>query len=227
MDEYRNKLKRVGAVLIIVGLLDIVALIYCISNCITYSSSLNIFAVIAGIFLYRESLKAARVIALICAILFAAFGTMIFVSPFVMKVPLDFLLTSIKLKPAHFAGFSLFVVFLFSLLLWTYLQLTSREVYGAIVENGINVEKIWRKPKNGFAFGAAFTILLSLLVFLGISDETRIAVKAEAAKKVGHGYKYYVSSIQVSYTNGVKEVTASVMAYNDNDIKELEITLDK
>ena len=46
-------------VLVVVGLLDIGVLIYCIANGISYSSSQNIFAVIAGLFLLRGSLVAA------------------------------------------------------------------------------------------------------------------------------------------------------------------------
>jgi hypothetical protein len=47
--------RRVGAVLIVLGLLDIGLAMYCIANEIAYSSSLNIFAVIAGVFLRREA----------------------------------------------------------------------------------------------------------------------------------------------------------------------------
>lgn len=44
-------LVRTGKVLITVGVIDIGVMIYCIANEISYSSSFNIFAVIAGFFL--------------------------------------------------------------------------------------------------------------------------------------------------------------------------------
>ena len=59
MNEHLPILKRVGKVLIIIGLVDIAVMIYCIANSISYSSSFNIFAVIAGVFLYRGSLRTA------------------------------------------------------------------------------------------------------------------------------------------------------------------------
>jgi hypothetical protein len=47
-------LKRVGAVLLAVGLIDIALMVHCIVNRISYSLSFNIVAVVAGIFLVRE-----------------------------------------------------------------------------------------------------------------------------------------------------------------------------
>ena len=55
-------LKRVGAVLLAVGLIDIAVMIYCIANRISYASSFSIFAVVAGIFLLRGSLRAASIV---------------------------------------------------------------------------------------------------------------------------------------------------------------------
>jgi hypothetical protein len=58
-QTYRGILKCVGGVLIVIGLIDIAVMIYCIVNRISYSSSFNIFAVIAGILSMRGGLKAA------------------------------------------------------------------------------------------------------------------------------------------------------------------------
>ena len=51
--EARTILRRVGLVLIAFGMLDIGVMIYCIANAINYSSSFNVFAVIAGIYVGR------------------------------------------------------------------------------------------------------------------------------------------------------------------------------
>jgi hypothetical protein len=55
-------LKRAGIVLVVVGLLDICALIYSIVNRTPYSSNLSVFAVIGGVFLLRGSLRAASLV---------------------------------------------------------------------------------------------------------------------------------------------------------------------
>jgi hypothetical protein len=52
-------LRRVGGVLVAVGLVDIAWMIYCIVHGISYRSSLNLFAVIAGVLLLRGSLRTA------------------------------------------------------------------------------------------------------------------------------------------------------------------------
>jgi hypothetical protein len=61
-DQHIPILKCVGGVLLIVGLVDIAVMIYCIANRISYSSSFNIFAVVAGIFLLRGNLRAASLV---------------------------------------------------------------------------------------------------------------------------------------------------------------------
>lgn len=76
-------LKRAGVVLLVVGLLDIGVMIYCIANSISYSSSFNIFAVIAGIFLLRGSLRAALVVRWLSMLMLAAFLTLILAWPLV------------------------------------------------------------------------------------------------------------------------------------------------
>jgi hypothetical protein len=52
-------LRKTGGVLLAVGLIDIAVMIYCIANQISYSSSFNIFAVVAGVFLLLGNLRAA------------------------------------------------------------------------------------------------------------------------------------------------------------------------
>jgi hypothetical protein len=51
IDDHLQIMRRVGKVLIVVGLIDIGFMVYCIANRMGYSSSLNIFALAGGIFL--------------------------------------------------------------------------------------------------------------------------------------------------------------------------------
>lgn len=71
MTDHIKILRRVGWLLVVVGALDIGVMIYCITNQIAYSSSLNVFAVVAGIFLLRGSLEAVRYVAWFSAFMFS------------------------------------------------------------------------------------------------------------------------------------------------------------
>jgi hypothetical protein len=71
---YQKILRNVGWALLWLGVVDVGVMIYCIANNIGYSSSFNIFAIIAGVFLIRGSLKAARLVAWFSAFLLSAFA---------------------------------------------------------------------------------------------------------------------------------------------------------
>ena len=98
-------LKRAGAVLLVVGLIDVAVMIYCIINSVSYSSSFNILAVAAGIFLLRGNLRAASIIRWIAVFMFSAFSGLLLVWPFMQ--PIDLTLTQAPPKSAcirRFAG---------------------------------------------------------------------------------------------------------------------------
>ena len=62
MTDHRAILKRVGLALVVFGIADIAFMIYSVTKGQSYSSSFNIFAVIAGVFLIRGSLGATRLV---------------------------------------------------------------------------------------------------------------------------------------------------------------------
>ena len=95
-DAYRI-LNRVGIALCVVGAIDIAVFIYCTVNNINYTSSLNVFAVVAGLFLIRGSIQAARIVTLFSAFLLAALVTLLFTFPFMQPVELQ--LIDFKLNP--------------------------------------------------------------------------------------------------------------------------------
>lgn len=92
MTEHRAVLKRVGLVLVAVGLADVAVMIYCIATRQSYSSSINVFAVAAGVFLIRGSLAAAHWVACFSAFLLAVLiGRIFILFPFLQ--PFDLLAT--------------------------------------------------------------------------------------------------------------------------------------
>jgi hypothetical protein len=93
-QSYREILKRVGVVLVVVGLADIAWMIYCIIHKISYSSSLNLFAVIAGILLMRGSLRTAANIRWFGVFFLSASIAMLMAWPALQ--PIDLTLTEIR-----------------------------------------------------------------------------------------------------------------------------------
>ena len=91
MDEqaYRLILKRAGFVLVAVGLIDIGWMVYCIVNRISYSSSLNLFAVIAGVLLIRGGLRTAGIVRWLALFAVSALVTVAVVLPFSQPIGLS------------------------------------------------------------------------------------------------------------------------------------------
>jgi hypothetical protein len=208
MEDYKNILKRVGVVLISIGLLDIGAMIYCIANQISYSSSFNIFAVIAGISLYRGGLTSARVVAWFAAYMFITFTMLLVVFPLIE--PLGLLKAKFSLDPAGLLISVAFVVAVLSLLAWVYKQLRSPAVVDARKEAGL----VTTKPKVAYALGAILPVTLGAVMYLANNGESGQLVKATAAEVYGGEYEYHINSMHWSDS----EVSAQLAAFNEREI---------
>lgn len=108
MEDYRKIMARVGWMLVAIGLIDIGVMVYCIMNRIGYSSSFNIFAVIAGIFLIRGNLASARVVAWFLAFSVVGIGLMLLIMSLIE--PFSLRATQIKLAPLSFIATVLFSI---------------------------------------------------------------------------------------------------------------------
>lgn len=221
MKDYRSILHRVGWVLIISGLIDIGILVYCIANRICYASSINIFAVIAGLFLLKGSLKAALVISSATAFFIAAGTGLLVLLPCVL--PFDLLLTYIKLKPATAAAAVVYSAVIMALLVWVYRELTSQPLRVVMNEAGVNCTWFGRKPARGFWIGGCFVLFLLLVFSLLMGGPTADEAKRRAAAQVGEGYKFHVRSLSTSSTAAGKHVHAVVIAYNNTEIKDVVV----
>ena len=122
-------LKRVGAVLLAVGLIDIAVMIYCIANRISYSSSFNIFAVVAGIFLLRGSLRAASIVRWFSVFMLSGFVALLIAWPLMQPVGLT--LTQIRLNPRTSIATFAFLAFVLGLLFWLARELGREPVLAA------------------------------------------------------------------------------------------------
>jgi hypothetical protein len=209
-------LQRCGWVLIVVGALDIAYMIWCIANQIAYSSSFNIFALVGGILLVRGGLKAARWVAALSTFMLAACVIGLLLMPFIY--PFGYWLAVTRHGTGMVVGLVIAAALL-TLLAWVRQQVMHPEVRQAQLAAGLPPPRI----KVPFALGVALPVLLvSLLRFMFRGDSAHEAIR-RAEQQLGGNYHYVVTNMQVSSNMKEKSVFAVVTAYNDTEIKSIQV----
>ena len=205
----REILKRVGIALIAFGLLDIGVMIYCLINHINYSSSFNIFAVLAGIFVWRDHpwwvQWASRASGFFLGASFAA----IIASPFLF--PIDLGVREMQAHPLGAAGLAIYSLAALTLLAWTHWQLRSP----AVLPSEPSAWVRWRPS----ALGAALAICIFTLVSVTLHGESSHTAIELARNKVGQGYHFWISNLGVSGEHG----HARVLAYNESTVQTVDV----
>lgn len=230
MNDYRNSLRTVGMVLIILGVFDFAWDVYRMAGR-GWALSSGTFAVIPGIILCKGSLKAARVVAFFAAFLLVWYVAFALATPFTLRIPLDLGLTYLRLRPFSVAQGAFWLIGPVILSAWVYRRLTAPVILAAMDEEHIGYRRPWQKPAAGFVVGAVILIVIAavtnpLMRELG-AEQGKVAerAKVEAKKKVGSGHKFFVSSWTRRYEAGGKtSVRATVTAYNRREIRDVKVT---
>jgi len=216
-QNYRAVLRRVGGVLVMVGLFDIAWMIYCIVHKISYSSGLNLFAVIAGILLMRGSLRTAEGVRWFGTFFLSACMAMLVAWPAIE--PVNLALTTIRLNPGAFlAGAAIMVVFV-AWLYWTLRELGSEPVQAAINAAGVK----HRDMRFPIIFGVLMVFGLAVSLHVMFGSESAKRAMFTAAKQVGPGYQLHIQSLSISNYGSKESVTGVVTAWNANEIREIPI----
>lgn len=210
-------LKRVGTVVLAVGLIDIAVMIYCIANRISYSSSFNIFAVVAGIFLLRGSLRAASIIRWLAVFMLTTFLASLIAWSFMQPVALT--LTQIRLNPGTSFSTFAFMAFVLGLLVWLIRELGREPVMVARANAG-RKQPDMRIP---VAAGVGLVIVIGIFMALVLGGETADRAKSMAEQQVGPGYRLHVSSLNIAKNNQGTFVSGVVTAWNDNEIRSVPV----
>ena len=213
MEENRKVMRRVGAVLLTAGIIDVLVMVYCIAKKINYSSSFNIFAIIAGIFLLRGSLRAVRAISMISAFMMAAFLGLIFMLPVIF--PTGLLTIYYSLHPVY--GLMTFLVFALieGFLFWTYRSLTPLLAPAAF----------FKRPSFGFLMGVCAIIFLSTVYTLARNMPDAKLVIETARKQGSPDSRYFISTYQQGRKDNKKYLRAKVMAYKPGEIKSIDVDI--
>ncbi|TCS35702.1 hypothetical protein [Reinekea marinisedimentorum] len=205
MNTTENPFKKIGYALIVIGIVDILFMIYCISNRINYSSSFNIFAVISGILLVKGSVRTARFLRVATGFLVASFLGMFIVSPFLQ--PLDLTMLNLKLNTFKVIGQYLISAALLAILIWVHLSLSGKQVLSALAEAGYKTGR----PKIAYGLGLGFVVLMTIMMNFFLVEEKQMAIEL-AKQNAGETMKGHVSSISVSGDRGA----ATVILYDDS-----------
>jgi hypothetical protein len=220
-SPYLPILKRVGVVLIVVGVIDIGSMIYCIVHRMNYRSSLNIFAVIAGVFLLRGSLRAAKAISLYGAFLLAG------LLPFALALPVIFPLglasAAFRIYPMESLASLAYVTVVLGSLFWVVRQLRSETILAASARSAVKVRSLTVPILAGAAIAAfAIPAMRSALS----SDQAKRAEQI-AAGEVPSGFDFCVTSMKTVRTSSGKKFSAVVTAWNDHEIRQVPVGWDE
>jgi len=213
-------LKRVGLVLILVGAADILFMAYSLAQGRSYSSSLNIFALIAGILVYRGGLGAARVVAHSAAFMLAGMAGAILFLPLI--VPGSLVLISARLYPVAWLLTVVVAVALMGTLVWVRGQLTGGPVAAAFERSG----KEPPRTTVPLALGAILSLVVVLVLQATFGGQAAQEAMGRARQQLGSDYRFLVTNMSLSYNQAGRQGRAVVLAYRPGEVRHVFVRLD-
>jgi len=209
-----SALRRAGLALAVIGVLDIASCALAVSRGRGYSSSLNVFALVAGVMVYRRHIGAARFVVRGLSFLLGGFLLVPLVIP--AFTPLRLLWVQMVLFPVPFAEAAAVYVGLIAALYWIRQTVAGVPLYGP----ARRVEPLHRS--TAARVGAAIPLGLAVVFPLFMNSAAGRRAVAEARRQLGPHYSFHVTRLNQS-TGGC---TATVVAYTDAEIRELEVKCD-
>ncbi len=215
--SYSDALKRVGVVLVVIGLLDIGFMVYCIVNRVSYSSSFNIFAVIAGIFLLRGSLKTASLVRWFAAFMLAGCASVLVIA--LCIAPYGLLRVWIGLRPLSALSAVALSSLLIALLYWLVKELGRPAVLTATTQQGVKQ----RDPRIATIVGLGLGVVAGVTIWWVNGSEAGRRAKALAEAQVGPGYDFFVSSMSSGIRSNGTEYKSQVTAWRNGEIRTVSV----
>jgi hypothetical protein len=215
--SFREILKRVGAALVLIGLLDLGWMVYCIIHGMSYSSSLNLFAVAAGILLMRGSLRTAAYVRWFSVFFISGFGTALLAWPAIQ--PVDLTLTEIRHNKGSVIVSLCVALLVVALLYWVSAKLGNEQIQEASEAAGVKRRDVRWAVAAGISLVICSTIAMNFIV----RGETAQRMISMAEKEVGPAYHLHVTSLNISEHGSSKSVRGIVTAWNDREIRRVPI----
>ena len=208
-------LKRAGGVLIVTGLIDIGFMVYCIFNGLSYASSLNIFAVVAGVLLWQGRLGIASAVHAAATFALGAICAALIAFPFLF--PADLMFTAFRLYPANAVIWLLFFTAAMILAIWLGIELGQTSVRLACLAKGMRI----RRAGLCAVTGAGFSFVVAVVMYFSLNGESAEQAKAMAQRELGAGYRYFVTGMQMNGSGEKSEVDATVTAWTKDEIRHV------
>lgn len=214
LEAHQNLLHRAGLVLLSWAALDIAYNVYSLLTSRSFKLGSAVLLIIAGALLMRGGLRWVRWIAWVVALMLAwSVGSLLLVLPF--SRPADLWLAQLRFD----AGPTVMMVFMqlatAAVLFWLHRQLQHADVIAARRAAG----QAAKLPASAFILG----VLLAVLTMAGLLavqyGETGKQALGLAQQQHGALYRYHVGAIRWSGSGA----TADVTAYNDHEIKNVQV----
>ena len=170
----------------------------------------------AGIFLIRGSLPAARAVRWAAGFLVTLEAALLAAVPF--WAPPDYLRVLLRIRPRSVLVLAACALLFLLVNLWVSLELAKEPVRSklALPESTQRIGWNWLA---GLGTGA----LLAALVLGFQHGETGQLAVSKAREQNGTAYRYFVTSLSISSENGHRRVEATVVAFNDHEIRDCDL----
>jgi hypothetical protein len=214
MEDYRRTLKKAGKILIAIGAIDVAVMIACFLAGHAYSSSLNVFAIAAGIFLFRGRLNTALWVTRFGAFLLTGWILILFLV-FPSVEPLSLWIIEWRLQPVTTFLTLAVPAVLLPVLVWVYRLLRQPEVLAALEHDGMTA----KPPRLWIGMGAALALFMAVMLHVMFNGEG--AKKAIELARAQNGTQYEYTIRQIA--TGADKGSAVVTAFKDDEIKDVSV----
>jgi len=214
-------LRRVGQVLMALGVVDVAVLVYSAVTGASWSSGLGFFAIAAGFFVMRGSLRVASVVRWAATFVASAGVALVGVWPWVQ--PLDLTLTLARLNPWTVALAAAVSATLLAVLVWVVLQLGRQAVLQARAAAGRPV----RRMRVPMVLGTGLTVGLAAIAITFAASATAVRARDMAAAQLGSGYRYHVTALNIRSTPQGTSVRGIVTAWSATEVRNVAVKWDE
>jgi hypothetical protein len=212
---YSGVLKRVGAVLLVIGIIDGAVTIARPGAAGPYPAALDGVAIIAGLSLVWGSPRAALWVRMLAVFILAGGAVLAIAAP--LFQPLSLTVTEIRLDPAYYAITAASLMFVLCVTLWVNFELGRPTVQDAIASARI---RRWDMVIPAQA-GGGVVALGGLLLWLALHGQSADVATSLALQQLGPDYRYHLSWISSSNNGHGTTITGVVTAWNATEIKKV------
>jgi hypothetical protein len=213
LGRMNTVLRRVGGVLLAVGMIDLGVTIVRRAVAGPYLAALDAIAILAGLCLLWGGPRAALWVRSLAVFLLAAGVVPIIATPFYQ--PLSLTIAELRADWADLAGKAAQLAVLLAFLLWVALELGRASVQEAIIRAGI---RRWSMQIPAQA-GGGIVLLVGFLSWLSIHGQSAPLAESLALQQLGPDYRYHLSWISSAKTDRGTSVSGVVTAWNDKEVK--------